>query len=490
MRNPVFLSLDIIEDRIMERLTIDNIADSVFSSKYYYQRLFREIMGDSVMSYVTKRKLTLAGKELLETSASILDVALKYGYDSHEGFTRSFKAYMGITPSEYRKYHLSAIHQKISAKGRNTMMYSKVTDGIIRELNGLIVLTRETAEFTRKNKTAKTEAAEFYSQFWDFIANKADAMADKLMKSLARITAIADNPDEITARFGILKAMEETAFWGNITAFNAGLMIARAKPEHQEVYKPICKKYYELAGAAHMKTGIIAEFFSELAVLIFDDMRKTAMQLIDAAIKEGEIAAEKLTDYAYYDYIRYEIAALTKQLSSMPVEDITAGQLEDFLLRLEIISFAADTDSFRMPPHKELFDGLALFKTRLEEAAEFFRTVPKDIEYAPDKPKKGFGELAFQGNLLLFYIRGEVQKMGDFGKAASFDDIYAGLNKAIRITQNAADDSVLNETKTILETVYEAMELQADRLGEHGGTIKYLAKEVKLYAGRVGNVKK
>ena len=104
---PILKSLEIIENRILEKLTVENLASSVHFSKYHYQRLFREIVGDTVMEYVTKRKLTLAGKSLLETNDTVLNIALKYGFDSHDGFTRSFKAYMGVTPSQYRNYEIT-----------------------------------------------------------------------------------------------------------------------------------------------------------------------------------------------------------------------------------------------------------------------------------------------------------------------------------------------------------------------------------------------
>ena len=62
--NPVFRSLELIESRILEKLTVEDIASGVYFSRNHYQRLFREIVGNSVMEYVTKRKLTLAGRTL------------------------------------------------------------------------------------------------------------------------------------------------------------------------------------------------------------------------------------------------------------------------------------------------------------------------------------------------------------------------------------------------------------------------------------------
>ena len=103
--NTVFESLAMIEEKIHERLTVESLAESLHFSKYHYQRIFREAVGDSVMRYVTKRRIALAAEELAQTDNTVLEIALRYGYDSHEGFTRSFRSYMGITPTEYRKYH-------------------------------------------------------------------------------------------------------------------------------------------------------------------------------------------------------------------------------------------------------------------------------------------------------------------------------------------------------------------------------------------------
>ena len=84
--NTVFRSLAIIEEKIREKLTVEKLAQSVHFSKYHYQRLFKETVGHSVMRYVTRRRLALAAEELINTDNSILDIALKYGFDSHEGF--------------------------------------------------------------------------------------------------------------------------------------------------------------------------------------------------------------------------------------------------------------------------------------------------------------------------------------------------------------------------------------------------------------------
>lgn len=89
-------------------------------------------------------------------------------------------------------------------------------------------------------------------------------MAEKLTQILTRITTIAQRPDEISARFLIIKAVEDAAFQSGITAFQAGLTIARARPEHRKAFLTVCDKYQSLARNACFRTGRVAEFMQEL----------------------------------------------------------------------------------------------------------------------------------------------------------------------------------------------------------------------------------
>ena len=73
--NPIFRSLALIEEKIHEKLTVENLADSIHFSKYHYQRVFREAVGESVMQYVTRRRLSLAARELAGGNSSVLEIA-------------------------------------------------------------------------------------------------------------------------------------------------------------------------------------------------------------------------------------------------------------------------------------------------------------------------------------------------------------------------------------------------------------------------------
>lgn len=85
-----------------EALTLRNLANALGYSEYYVSRKFGDISGMSLRDYLRYRKLAFALKDIRDTRLGIIDVAVKYGFSSHEAFTRAFKEAYGITPSEYR----------------------------------------------------------------------------------------------------------------------------------------------------------------------------------------------------------------------------------------------------------------------------------------------------------------------------------------------------------------------------------------------------
>lgn len=121
-------AIDYIEENITEPLDFDRIAARSFSSPFHFQRVFSILCGYTLGEYIRNRRLTLAGLELANTHARVIDVALKYGYETPESFTRAFLKFHGISPSQARRdgamlKSFSPLHVQISLKGGTIMDY-------------------------------------------------------------------------------------------------------------------------------------------------------------------------------------------------------------------------------------------------------------------------------------------------------------------------------------------------------------------------------
>ena len=96
-------AISYIEDNITEEITVEDIAKAVHLSPFYFQKGFAMLREFTVSDYVRNRRLALAGVEVAATGGKIIDIALKYGYDSPDSFTKAFSRFHGCTPSAVRK---------------------------------------------------------------------------------------------------------------------------------------------------------------------------------------------------------------------------------------------------------------------------------------------------------------------------------------------------------------------------------------------------
>ena len=102
-----------IKDCNNEEITLKRISDSLGYSEFYVSRRFKEISGMQFRDYLRYRRLAFALKDVRDTDKSLLDIALDYGFSSHEAFTRAFKEAYGIAPSEYRQKPVPVVMRTI-----------------------------------------------------------------------------------------------------------------------------------------------------------------------------------------------------------------------------------------------------------------------------------------------------------------------------------------------------------------------------------------
>ncbi len=96
-------AVDYIEDNLTGTIDYEKAAAQCFSSSYHFQRVFSILCGFTLGEYIRSRRLSLAGAELAAGGARVIDVALKYGYESPDSFAKAFQRFHGILPSEARR---------------------------------------------------------------------------------------------------------------------------------------------------------------------------------------------------------------------------------------------------------------------------------------------------------------------------------------------------------------------------------------------------
>lgn len=95
-----------IMNNLDQRLSIDDIAAKSGYSKWYLQKLFARYHNETLARYIRKKKLACCVSELKYTGLPIINLAVKYHFESQQSFTRSFKQVMGCTPLFCRKRKL------------------------------------------------------------------------------------------------------------------------------------------------------------------------------------------------------------------------------------------------------------------------------------------------------------------------------------------------------------------------------------------------
>ncbi|PFX94851.1 AraC family transcriptional regulator [Bacillus mycoides] len=121
-------AMQYIEDNLTHEIDFKEVAKIAFCSEYHFKRMFSFLAGISLSEYIRCRRLTLAAFELTDSNAKVIDVAIKYGYNSPDSFTRAFQNLHGITPSEARSTSrslkaYSPMTFQLSIQGGNEMNY-------------------------------------------------------------------------------------------------------------------------------------------------------------------------------------------------------------------------------------------------------------------------------------------------------------------------------------------------------------------------------
>lgn len=156
-------AVDYIEAHLLEGINYEDAAKSVYMSSYSFHRTFSLMAGMTANEYIRKRRLSLAARELQTTDISVIDAALKYGYESPESFSKAFSRFHGVTPRQAKEKGaplrmFAPLAIKVTLEGGYVMDYKITSKGRQR----LIALVREFP-----NEIINDPKDHSISDFWD-----------------------------------------------------------------------------------------------------------------------------------------------------------------------------------------------------------------------------------------------------------------------------------------------------------------------------------
>lgn len=155
-------SLDYTEAHLTEKIDYEAVAKQACSSAFHFQRMFSMLCGFSLGDYIRMRRLALAAEDLIRTGDKIIDIALRYGYDTPESFSRAFLRFHGITPTEARRGGTIKSFFRLSVKlilsGGSTMNYR------IEKKDAFKIICKKKQVTKPQGDTATQEISAFWNE--------------------------------------------------------------------------------------------------------------------------------------------------------------------------------------------------------------------------------------------------------------------------------------------------------------------------------------
>lgn len=121
-------AINYIEEHLCDTVDYDEMAKLACCSTYHFQRMFAYMADTTLSEYIRRRRMSKAAVDLQSDSEKIIDIALRYGYDSPTAFNRAFKSIHGVAPSQIKKDGVliktfPPISFNITIKGAEQMEY-------------------------------------------------------------------------------------------------------------------------------------------------------------------------------------------------------------------------------------------------------------------------------------------------------------------------------------------------------------------------------
>ena len=281
-----------IESHLTDAVSMDEIARQAFASSSHFQLVFHLVTGITVGEYIRNRRLSLAAQDLLQPTNKIIDVAMRYQYDTQESFSRAFTRFHGIPPSKARQGRVKRFHPlaiNVTIEGGFDMsrklsddFYWNATEG---ETDGKLTHAERYNKIVGWAGNARSQNPRVFDALTEWILDDSQWSEEKL----------AEN-EQILMQ-GVLARFK---------AQNAQLRLRLQELEpsgvvNEAVFKALDRFDEELSGAVHDESirETVANVFAD-----FSTMRERSVRERIAGNKTGPEGVNYVDRFGYINYLK------------------------------------------------------------------------------------------------------------------------------------------------------------------------------------------
>ncbi|MGB5817955.1 MAG: AraC family transcriptional regulator [Saonia sp.] len=132
-------ALKFIDDNLDSELSLETVSKIALYSPFHFHRIFKAVIGETLNSYIIRRRIEKTASVLMhKKETNITELSLQYGFNSNSSFTRAFKKFYGVSPSEFKKQNpsrFSKISKVQSKNGQENQIFEKYICNIDNHLN-------------------------------------------------------------------------------------------------------------------------------------------------------------------------------------------------------------------------------------------------------------------------------------------------------------------------------------------------------------------
>ena len=287
-----------IEDNLTNSISVDEVSSQVYSSSSHFQLIFHLVTGMTVGDYIRNRRLSLAAQDLLQPNSKIIDVAMRYQYDTQESFSKAFTRFHGIPPSKARRGQIQMFYPltiNVTIRGGFEMSFKIISEFHFADWNNIGVQQSEELTAAEKYKRIVRWAGEargqnptVFDKLTAWILDDSEWNDDKLAENeQILMQGVLERFREQNANLrAYLKELNPSsvineAIWGALDNFDSDLNVPMGCPHYPQMREAVEK------------------MFSDFSV-----MRERGIREIIAGNKTGATGTDSVEIFGYINHLK------------------------------------------------------------------------------------------------------------------------------------------------------------------------------------------